>query len=76
MTVIQLQRAEPLLGYALLHLILLIYLTGLFPKLLNTYLLLAPVDVRLFASCDYSRTHIASHLQNGQYQNCRQMSAL
>jgi len=59
-------------------LISLLYLTRSSPKLLHIYSLLVPADVRPCASyykyC--ARAYIASHSQNGQYQNYHQMSTL
>src|SRR5258706_9476158 len=81
LAVFQLKAAEPLLGYAILHLITPLYLTRSSPKLLHIYSLLAAEDVRPFASLLLTklcpRSHnIAPHFQNGQYQHYRKMSAL
>ena len=50
LVVFQLKAAEPLLGYAILHLFPPLYLTRSFPKLLHIYSPLAVADVRPFAS--------------------------
>jgi hypothetical protein len=49
MAVVQLEEAESLLGYSLLYLILLLYLTRSYPKLFHSYSLLATADVRPLA---------------------------
>jgi hypothetical protein len=76
-TGVELETAEPLLGYALLHLIS----SPIPDKTLSqvaAYLLAPCANGRaLFRFLqNYARAHIASHFQNGQYQHYRQISAL
>ena len=77
LAVVQLERPEPLFGYAILHLIPLLYLTRSSPQV-AAYLLAPCAGGRAFLCFlpNCARAHIASHFQNGQYQHYRQMSTL